>query len=175
MHRRPPSPWSQPLAWLVIALPAIAVGVGMALSSLSGGLPGAMHARTALAQAADFEAQRRGLSAHVRRAGETLDIVPLAEGFDRNVPLELVLHHPMLATQDLRVALTPTRDGWRGRLAAFDASHDWILELAPTDRRWRLLGQWPARVPDTALRPAASVMSVGGGVSPSAAPSALAR
>lgn len=152
MTRAPPSPWRQPLAWLVVTLPAIAVAASLFVLLPTTGLPSSR----ALRGEADLTAQRMHLVARVHRVGATMDVQLLGDGLDRATQLELVLRHPLRAADDRRVALAPTSTGWHGRLDAVDSAHDWILELAPADGRWRLLGHWPANAPEVALRPAAT-------------------
>jgi hypothetical protein len=160
-ERPPLTPWRQPLVWLVFSLPALSVVGGLALLWLAEGPIDAVAdpvRRTAQVQdtdlAPDIEAQRLGLSAQVRRVGRVFDVVPAGGGFDRAVPLELVLHHPMIAAEDRRVALAPSINGWSGQIEAFDDGHDWLVELVPPDRRWRLRGRWLEGAPATQVLPA---------------------
>lgn len=161
MNARAPSAFRQPLLWLVIALPALSVIDGVSMLFLSDDPLDAVAdpvKRTAQIQEADLSrdlaARRLGLSARVRRNGNAIDLVPHATGFERNAPLDLVLRHPVRAAEDRRIALVPARDGWSAQAATLDATHDWILELAPNDGRWRLVGRWKARSPEAELRPA---------------------
>lgn len=161
MTRHPPAAWRQPLVWLVFALPAMSVVAGLALVWIAEGPIDAVAdpvRRTAQVQDIDLtpdrEAGRLGLSAKVRRDGEWLRLMPAGSGFDREASLELMLRHPVLASQDRKVVLAPNAGGWEGRVGPLDDAHDWVLELAPVDHRWRLRGRWIARAPDAALRPA---------------------
>ena len=162
MIERPPiSAWRQPLVWLVFSLPAMAVVAGLGLLWLADGPIDAVAdpvTRTAQVQdtdlSPDLEARRLGLSAKVHRVGRVFDVLPTGEGFDREVPLELVLRHPVIAAEDMRVALAPSATGWSGHVDAFDEGHDWLVELAPADRRWRLRGRWAARAGEAQVQPA---------------------
>ncbi|MCC8362686.1 FixH family protein [Lysobacter sp. A6] len=162
MIERPPlAPWRQPLVWLVFSLPALSVVAGLALLWLAEGPIDAVAdpvKRTAQVQdtdlAPDLEARRLGLSAQVRRVGRVFDVVPAGEGFDRAVQLELVLRHPVIAAEDMRIALTPSTTGWSGHVESFDEGHDWLVELAPMDRSWRLRGRWEARAAGADVQPA---------------------
>lgn len=161
MNARTPSPWRQPVVWLVIALPALSVIGGVSMLFLSDAPPDAVAdpvKRTAQVQQTDLsrdvEAQRLGLVARVRRTGDTIDVAAVGPGLDRAVPLELILRHPVRASEDRTVALVSSGGGWSARVAALDDAHDWILELAPTDRRWRLVGRWKTDAQDATLRPA---------------------
>ena len=160
-RRPPPSAWRQPLVWLVFSLPAMSVVAGFALLALAGGPIDAVAdpvRRTAQVQdtdlSPDLQARRMGLSARVRRVGMVLDVVPTGAGFDRAAPLELVLRHPILASKDRRVTLEPSVSGWSGRIGGFDDAHDWLVELAPPDRQWRLRGRWQARAAQAEVGPA---------------------
>lgn len=151
----------QPLVWLVIALPLLSVVAGVSLLFVASDpldAVGDSVKRTAQVQetdlSRDFETQRLGLKAQARRTGDTIEVAPLGAGFARAVPLELILRHPLRASEDRVATLAPTRAGWTARVEGLDAGHDWILELAPTDRRWRLVGRWQAGAPNAALQPA---------------------
>lgn len=151
----------QPLVWLVIALPLLSVVAGVSLLFLSSDpldAVGDSVKRTAQVQetdlSRDFETQRLGLTAQARRTGDTIEVAPLGVGFERAASLDLVLRHPLHASEDRVATLAPTRDGWVARVEGLDATHDWILELAPTDRRWRLVGRWKTGAPNAALLPA---------------------
>lgn len=151
----------QPLVWLVIALPLLSVVAGVSLLFLSADPLDAVGdpvKRTAQVQetdlSRDFETQRLGLQAQAHRSGDTIRISPVGSGFERAAPLDLVLRHPLRASEDRVATLAPTRDGWSARIEGLDATHDWLLELAPADRRWRLVGRWKTGAPDVALQPA---------------------
>ncbi|KGQ20034.1 FixH family protein [Lysobacter dokdonensis DS-58] len=161
MNRRPPSAWRQPLVWLVFSLPAMSIVAGFALLALAQGPVDSVAdpvQRTAQVQDADLspdlEARRMGLSARIHRVGFVLDVIPMGAGFDRAARLDLVLRHPVAAAQDRRVALSPSVAGWSGRIDGFDDEHDWVLELAPPDRRWRLRGRWQAHAAQAEVGPA---------------------
>ena len=151
-RRPPPSAWRQPLVWLVFALPAMSVVAGFALLALAGradrcgGRPrppyraGAGHRPQPGSRGATHGACRRAFIA----SAWCWTSCRSSAGFDRAVPLELVLRHPVLASKDRRVTLAPSVAGWSGRIGGFDDAHDWVLELAPPDRHWRLRGRWQA-------------------------------
>ena len=155
--------WREPMVWLVFAIPALAIVFTVTLlvvASRSSGTNDAVAARvqrTAQVQVADLgpdaTARQLGLIAAVRRSGGRVEVLPVAGRFDRAAPLTLSLHHPSRADDDREVALAPTKDGWQATLE-FDLAHDWNLQLAPADGRWRLHGRWTARHPAATLRPA---------------------
>lgn len=155
------SPWRQPLVWLIFALPAMSVVAAFALLWFAEGPIDAVAdpvRNTAQVQdadlTADLQARRMGLSARIQREGSVLDVVPAGTGFDRAAPLILVLRHPVVASLDRRVALAPSMAGWSGRVGAFDDAHDWVLELAPAGRQWRLRGRWLAHATQAEVGPA---------------------
>ncbi|UHQ20063.1 FixH family protein [Lysobacter sp. KIS68-7] len=154
------SPWREPLVWLLVALPALSVVAAFALlffaeDTIDSVADPVQHvAQVQVADLSpDLEARRLGLAAAVERMGDRIVVVPRTAGFDRGARLELRLHHPVREAEDRSVTLVATPDGWSGHLASLDATHDWNLELAPLDRRWRLLGRWPAHANKAPLRP----------------------
>ena len=161
MNAPAPSALRQPLVWLVIALPLMSVVAGVSLLFLSSDpldAVGDSVKRTAQVQetdlSRDFETRRLGLAAQARRAGDTIEVAPIGAGFERKASLDLILRHPLRASEDRVATLAPTSDGWSARVEGLDATHDWLLELAPADRRWRLVGRWKTGAPDVALQPA---------------------
>jgi hypothetical protein len=153
--------WRQPLVWLVFALPAMSVVAGLALLWFAEGPIDAVAdpvRRTAQVQdadlAPDLEAVRLALTARVRREGNVVEVLPIAGAFDRAASLDLMLRHPVLASEDRRVSLVPSARGWRATMVGVDDAHDWLLELAPADRRWRLRGRWQAHADHADVAPA---------------------
>lgn len=147
------SPWRQPIVWLVVLLVAAAVvgGVVMVRVASQGGPMDAVPdevARTGQVQQADLgpdaAAAGRKLSAIVRidlKAG-TVEAIPVTGDFERDQPLQLQLHHPLRAAEDMTLELAPTELGWRAD-ATPARNHDWNLQLAPVDGAWRLRGRLP--------------------------------
>ena len=102
-----------------------------------------------LARARDIPAQfLEGLFATLRRAGDAIAVEGV--GFDRTGTLQLVLRHPVRESEDLHAAVA----NGTAHLPAFDATHDWIVELTPADHRWRIVGRWKANAGEVALQPA---------------------
>ncbi|MDH5822232.1 FixH family protein [Luteimonas sp. RD2P54] len=146
-----PSPWRNPVIWLVIGLPLVAIvaGVGLVVvASRSGGsdaIPDTVR-RTAQVQVADLTpdaaAQRERLSAVLRFDAERglVEVLPVSGRFMRDEPLRLTLAHPARADDDRELQLAPTETGWRAE-AALDTGHDWNLRLTAADGRWRLQGR----------------------------------
>ena len=156
-------PLREPMVWLMIGLPAVAVVAGIALVVIavrSGSSDAVIDTvqRTAQIQTTELGPDERAkalkLSAVLRIAkGDAIELLPVSGDFMRNEPLTLVLSHPSDASQDRRVELKPTELGWHGKLPV-DASHDWLLQLSPADAQWRLKGRLHARELAAHLGPA---------------------
>ena len=141
--------WREPLVWLVFGIPAIAVVALVWMVFIAAG-PGSTDSvdpavkRTAQVQVADLSpdeaAERLRLAALLRIDGKELEVLPLHAGFDTARPLTLALRHPTRADLDHELLMQPTATGWRVPME-LDLSHDWKLQLAPQDGRWRLQGR----------------------------------
>lgn len=143
-----------PVMWLVIGLPVLSIvaGVGLVVISVrSGGDDAVIDTvqRTAQIQTTelgpDERAQSMKLSAVMHVDAKGLELLPVGGAFSsgevpRDVPLTLVLSHPSDATLDRSVELRPSELGWHADLA-LPLDHDWLLQLAPADTRWRLRGR----------------------------------
>lgn len=155
-------PLREPMLWLTIALPAAAVVAGIALvvtAVRSGGDDMVIDTvrRTAQIQVSELGADERAsalkLSAVVRVEADALEVLPVSGDFARNEPVTLLLSHPSQAAQDRRVVLAPSELGWRAA-AGLDTGHDWLLQVAPQDGRWRLHGRLKAQELATRVGPA---------------------
>jgi hypothetical protein len=145
-----------PVAWLMIAIPALTVVAGfwtLWLAASESGVdtnPDKVR-RTAQVQVTSLEpdeaASRLGLSADVSldADGVLVQVLP-ASG---PVAPRLQLVHPIESSLDRDLALDPDPRGWRSRepLAGKEA---WHLRLVAADGSWRLVGRY--RPGDTALR-----------------------
>lgn len=160
---RKPSPWRQPIMWVVVGLPAAVVVAGIMMIVIAGGEGGIDTSgdevrRMAQVQTTDLspdETARDGkFSAIVRTDPELgiVEVLPVSGDFDRRSPLRLTLAHPALESADLPLLLQPTDTGWRTD-AQVDVSHDWNVQLAPEDAHWRLQGRLPKDQLATNLRP----------------------
>ncbi len=158
--------WREPMVWLVVAIPVAAIAATITMlvvASRSSGNNDVVDdtvRRTAQVQVADLGpdavARQMRLSAIVRadtRGTGAVEVLPVQGGFDRSATLALTLHHPSQAGLDRSFVLAPTATGWRAQ-GAVDLSHDWNIQLAPPDRRWRLQGRWTARQRAAYLQPA---------------------
>ena len=151
----------EPLVWLVFGIPAIAVVALVWMVFIAAG-PGSTDSvdtavkRTAQIQVADLgpdeTAARMRLAALLRIDGKELEVLALHSGFDTAAPLKLALRHPTRADLDHELLMQPTPTGWRAPLE-LDTGHDWKLELAPQDGRWRLQGRLPRGQLSARLQP----------------------
>ena len=144
--------WRNPVLILVFVLPAISIiaGVGLLVMALrTGGDDPVLDEvrRTARgAQVTDLSADQAAAAgryaAVVRVDAENgaVEVFPVSGRFTRSAPLQLVLSHPVNATEDVFLQLEPADNGWRTE-AQIDGSHDWNLRLFPSDREWRLQGR----------------------------------
>ncbi|MBU8975798.1 MULTISPECIES: FixH family protein [unclassified Lysobacter] len=156
-----------PVMWLVIGLPILAVvaGVGLVVIALrSGGDDAVIDTvqRTAQIQTTelgpDERAREMKLSAVLRVDRRGVELLPVDGGFGdgqvpRDVPLTLALSHPSQATQDRTLELRPSELGWHADVD-LPLDHDWLLQLTPNDRQWRLHGRLVAGQQAAHLAPA---------------------
>ncbi|HEU0153055.1 MAG TPA: FixH family protein [Arenimonas sp.] len=157
MTDAPPRQWHRnPVAWLMIAIPAATVVAGfwtLWLAASESGVdshPDKVR-RTAQVQvtslAPDEAAARLGLSAElvVGADGVLVQVLP-ASG---PVAPRLQLVHPIESSLDRELVLSPHPRGWQspGPLVGKEA---WHLRLVAADGSWRLVGRY--RPGDTAVR-----------------------
>lgn len=145
------SPWREPMVWLVIALPAVAVIGGIVMvvvSSRAGNTDSVVDdvQRTAQIQTTDLgpdeRARQLGLGAVFRIAKQGVQVFPASGTFDRSQTLHLVLQHPNRGEDDLKVDLKPDEFGWSAALEVSN-EHDWRLQLTSANGDWRLRGRLP--------------------------------
>jgi hypothetical protein len=148
------SPWREPMVWLLVAIPALAVLASVVLLVAAGRTSGNNDLvqdevrRTGQAQVADLgpaeRARSLGLGAVIRVSANGIDALPTGGRFDRTRPLELSLAHPLQAAKDRSIELRPSALGWHADTdVAIDLGHDWNVRLQPQDGAWRLDGRWP--------------------------------
>jgi len=158
----PARPWyREPMLWLVIALPALAVAGAIASVVTAFATRDSVVAdefrKEGLAinrdPARDLAARRLGVSATLT-AGDGLWSVRLAPGAAAPpAQLVVVLSHATRAELDRLVTLRAGADGsYQAPLEALAPGH-WYLELSPADRSWRLTGEFVDRVGTLTLRP----------------------
>ncbi len=142
----------EPMVWLVVGLPAASVVAGIMLVMTAVGSGGADTViddvqRSAQVQVTelgpDARARSMKLSAVLRLDESAIEVLPVNGEFAGDRGLILSLSHPIDATQDRRLSLQPTGLGWRV-MGDARADHDWIAQLEPADRRWRLRGRLKA-------------------------------
>lgn len=157
-----PSPWRNPVIWLVVGLPLLSIiaGVGLVVISVrSGGADVVTDPvrRVSQIQTADLgpdaQAQKLGLSVVLRIEDGIVEVLPATGRFDASAPLRLDLEHPTRQADDLQLELQPHGPGWRAEQAV-DPAHDWIARLRPGDGSWRLQGRLPRQQHATRLAPA---------------------
>jgi len=158
------TPWRRnPVAWLMILIPAATVVAGVWTVWLAASESGVDSnpdpvRRTAQIQVTSLEpdenASRRGLSGRVWFDGETLLVAVLPSS--GTVAPQLQLVHPIEKSLDRHLDLSPDPRGWRanGTLAGKQA---WHLRLVGADGSWRLVGRYRPGDTDIPLEPAVSV------------------
>jgi len=144
------SPWREPMVWLLVAIPALAVLASVVLLVAAGRTSGNNDLvpdkvqRTGQAQVGDLGPSQRarsmGLGAVVRVSAGAINAFPTGGRFDRGKPLELSLAHPLEAAQDASFELKPTALGWHAD-GNVDTGHDWNARLQPQDGAWRIEGR----------------------------------
>ena len=159
------SAWRQPMVWMVVGIPTLAVVALVAMVFIAAG-PGSTDSvdpdvqRTAQIQTVDMSpdeaAARLGLAALLRIDGDAVEIVPLHAGFDTARPLQLILQHPARQDLDRALVLKPSAAGWRVEAAKLDRVHDWNLQLTQQGGNWRLKGRLPRGQLATRLQPETS-------------------
>jgi hypothetical protein len=151
------------MMWLVIGLPALVVvagftTLGIALHAGGADAVPAEVRRTAQVQVenlrADEEAMRLGLAAELSVQPDTgAAWLALRDGAAIDeARLRLRLSHPAQAAADHELILVRGHGGWYGRIASA-RTHDWNIELAPLDGRWRLGGRLGVDEARTLLAP----------------------
>jgi hypothetical protein len=157
-------PWRRnPVAWLMIVIPAATVVAGfwtLWLAASESGVdsnPDTVR-RTAQIQVTSLEpdeaASRQGLSGRAWLDGKTLlvEVLPSAG----TVAPQLQLVHPIENSLDRHLDLSPDPRGWRadGTLAGQQA---WHLRLVAADGSWRLVGRYRPGDTEILLEPAVTV------------------
>lgn len=156
-----PSPWRNPVVWLVAGLPLLSIvaGVGLVvIAARSGGADVVTDPvrRVSQIQTADLgpdaQARKLGLSVVLRVEDGIVEVLPATGRFDHGAPLRLDLEHPTRRAEDLQLHLQPHGPGWRVEQAV-DPAHDWIARLRADDGSWRLQGRLPRQQHATRLAP----------------------
>jgi uncharacterized protein len=148
-----------PVLWLVIGIPAATVVAGIWTLMLAAG-DGATDShpdevrRMAQVQEASFDADavaaREGLSARVQVG--TDQVLVIVEPTAGTRAPALVLRHPIQASLDQALPLSPYPGGWRAT-KSMAATHGWHLQLIASDGRWRLVGRYQPGDTEVVLLP----------------------
>ena len=154
-------PWRRnPVAWLMIVIPAATVVAGfwtLWLAASESGVdsnPDTVR-RTAQIQVTslvpDQNASRLGLRGRVWMDGDALlvEVLPSAG----TVAPQLQLVHPIENSLDRHLDLSPDPRGWRGS-GALAGQQAWHLRLVAADGSWRLVGRYRPGDTEVRLEPA---------------------
>lgn len=159
----PPRQWRRnPVAWLMIAIPAATVVAGFWTLWLAASESGVdtnpdFVRRTAQVQVTSLEpdatAARLGLSARISLDGDGI-LVAVSPSSGPVAP-RLQLVHPIETSLDRALTLGPDPRGWRSAesLAGQEA---WHLRLVAADGSWRLVGRYRPGDTRILLEPAVS-------------------
>lgn len=149
-----------PVAWLLLAIPAATVAAGIWTFMVASG-ESAVDAqpdpvrRTAQVQVvamdADEQAARLGLSATLEVRGDGASV--RVDGPGGTVAPVLQLVHPIESSLDRSLALAPGPAGWT-TTDAVAAGHAWQVRLVAADGRWRLVGRYQPGDSVVSLEPA---------------------
>ena len=149
------------MVWLTAGLPAASVVAGVLLVVTAVRAGGADEVDTTVQRRAQIQlselgpdeaAHRLQLAALVRLEPDAVELLPVSGPLPRAKQLVLTLSHPTDATQDRRIELAPSANGWQAA-AAIPADHDWLVRVTPTDGHWRVVGRMVRSAP-TRLGPA---------------------
>ena len=163
-------PWQrEPLVWLVIAIPALTVVAGLttvvtAFRKADVEVSDDVR-REGLAihqdPTRDDAASALGVSATLSLAGGRLHVALTPGKAPPPSTLLVVLSHATRAEYDQLVPLVAGADGgFDGTLPALRSGH-WYLEITPTDRSWRLTGEFTGSDAQLALSPEAQARTAG--------------
>ncbi|MEJ2513996.1 MAG: FixH family protein [Gammaproteobacteria bacterium] len=147
-QHRGPTPWYRQFwPWFLIALPASAVVASLFTIWLAVSSPNSMvvddYSRIALTTQQRMERDARaaelGISAALRVVPDAGVIrVRLAPASVYPEGLSLRMSHPTMESQDRRLELAPSPEGWTGRTEPFEGR--WYVQIEPKGGDWRLAG-----------------------------------
>lgn len=162
----PVRPWyREPMAWLVVGLPAIVVGAAIAtlvIAIRAGGTDAwpAQVRRTAQVQVEDLAADRAAIAmgisgtlaidADTGAVRVTLDNAPAS-----TVQVRLDLIHPARAEGDVQLTLVRSGEAFLGRLDV-SATQVWSVQASDAEGAWRVAGRFEPGLGEVALAPALS-------------------
>jgi hypothetical protein len=152
--------WREPVAWVVVGLPAASVaalGVTIALA-VREPVDSTANRTQRIAQiqledlAADREAARLGLHTRLHADAATGVIELALEPGDAPAgTLRLAMRHPSREDLDRIVVLAREGDRWRGQAGPWPSKQGWNLQLVPDPPAWRLTGRLDAGTADAEL------------------------
>jgi len=155
-------PWyREPMVWLVIALPALAVAGALASVVTAFVTRDAVVAdeyrKEGLAinrdPTRDRAAQRLGVSAALAVEDGALTVRLVPGTAPPPAQLVVIFSHATRAELDRLVTLRSVADGvYSAPLAPLAPGH-WYLEVSPADRGWRLTGEFAESLGPMTLRP----------------------
>lgn len=157
-------PWRRnPVAWLMIVIPAATVVAGfwtLWLAASESGVdsnPDTVR-RTAQIQVTSLEpdenASRLGLSGRAWLDGDTLLVSVLPSS--GTVAPQLQLVHPIENSLDRHFDLAPDPRGWRAN-GTLVGKQSWHLRLVAADGSWRLVGRYRPGDTEILLEPAVTI------------------
>jgi hypothetical protein len=150
----------EPMVWLVITLPLLAVAgsIASALLAAHGADPEVADEFRSdglainLDPARDRAAAALGVSASLAVADGRLGVHLAGAASPAPAALVVVLSNGARSDRDQRLTLAADGAGGYGAPLAPLADGHWYVELAPTDRAWRLTGEFTGRAPAVTLR-----------------------
>jgi hypothetical protein len=145
--------WKEPMVWLIAGLPATAVVASFTTYFIAAHDPDSLvkadyrkegFAVVAPASDADKTAAALGLSARLMTRNGRMELVLRGHLADKPKQLALSIVHPTREKQDIHIVLEHSSELSYIGPAADMGSGKRILVLEPTDRTWRITGQWMA-------------------------------
>lgn len=157
--------WREPVLWLVIGLPLVAVIASTVMIRLALRDPadasGSSTRRIAQMQLEDLswdrEAARRGVRVQLEADATDGEIrVRLSPDDGQPASLDLVMRHPTQAARDRVLALEREGAQWRARTASWAATQAWELQLTSPAQHWRVAGRLAPQDTEAVLVPQVS-------------------
>lgn len=159
--------WKEPMVWLVVVLPALAVIASIALlvaaarSSGNNDMVADKVQLTGQIQESDIGPDARAMALKLGAVFQSEDgmlrVFPAGGDFLLSQPLQLKLLHPNRQDADVSLTLIPDELGWHVKHTV-DPGNDWIVQLSNTgaaaNGSWRLRGRLPRGQRATHLGPA---------------------
>ena len=157
--------WREPVLWLVIGLPLVALIASTVMIRLALRDPadasGGTTRRIAQMQLEDLswdrEAARRGVRVQLEADATDGEIrVRLSPDDGQSATLDLMMRHPTQAAHDRVLELVRDGTQWRARTSSWAATQAWELQLTSPAQHWRVAGRLTSRATETVLVPQVS-------------------